>query len=351
MDQPLPVPAAAGIAMPDSARAQRRRTTLRMIFLVAALAAAVAAGLAWRELQPAPVPAGFTRSNGRIEAIQVDVATKIAGRVLDVYVHEGDLVAAGQVLARMDDATLQAELNQSEAQLVQARHAVATAEAVVDQRVSELELARATLQRSEELVARGFISAQKLDADRAQMLAARAVLMAARSKVIESQAGVVSAQAAARRIRTEIGDMTLVAPRAARVQYRLAEPGEVLAAGGKVVSLLDLTDVYMIAFVPAQDSGRLEMGAPARIVLDAAPQYVIPATVSFVAAEAQFTPKVVETMEERQKLVFRVKARIDPELLRRYETRVKAGVPGVAYVRVDPSAPWPASLEPKLPKP
>lgn len=350
MDQPLPAPPASGtaVAPPVPLPARRRRLT-RVLIALALAAGALALGYAWWRVQPAALPAGIARSNGRIEAIQVDVATKLPGRVREVLVQEGDLLAAGQVVARMDDATLQAELNQAQAQLAQARHAVTTAHAVVDQRESELELARSTLQRSEELVARGFISAQKLDADRAQMLAARAVLVAARSKVIESQSAVTSSEAAVQRVRTEIGDTTLVAPRAARVQYRLAEPGEVLPGGGKVVSLIDLTDVYMTVFVPAQASGRVEMGAPARIVLDAAPQYVIPATVSFVAAEAQFTPKVVETMEERQKLVFRVKARIDPALLRRYESHVKAGVPGVAYIRIDPNAAWPEALQPKLP--
>ena len=115
--------------------------------------------------------------------------------------------------------------------------------------------------------------------------------------------------------------------------------------------MLDLSDVYMTVFLPEATAGRLAIGAQARIVLDVAPQYVIPAKVSFVAAEAQFTPKTVETAAERQKLVFRVKAQIAPELLRKYRTRVKAGLPGVAYVQVDPHAQWPPDLEVKLPAP
>lgn len=347
MDQALP-----GLAVPAvrPAAPHGRRWAIALLG-VALVAVVLALAYAWWRSQPAPLPAGIARSNGRIEATQVDVASKLAGRVKDVLAREGDVVAAGQVLAHMDVATLEAEMRQAEAQLAQARHAVATARAVVEQRASELTLAQSTLRRSEDLVARGFVSAQKLDADRSQMLAARAVLVAARSKVVESEAAVASADAALRRTATLIEDSTLVAPRAGRVQYRLAEPGEVVAAGGKVLSLIDLSDVYMTVFVPAATSGPLELGAEARIVLDAVPQYVIPATVSFVAAEAQFTPKVVETMEERQKLVFRVKARIDPALLQRFEARVKSGVPGVAYVRVDPRTPWPAHLQPKLPAP
>jgi HlyD family secretion protein len=199
------------------------------------------------------------------------------------------------------------------------------------------------------LVQRGFISPQKLDGDRTAMLTAKAGLVQARSQVEEGQAAIAAAQATAERIKADLEDSVLKAPRAGRVQYRLAEPGEVLPAGGKVVSMLDLSDVYMTVFLPETAAGRLAIGAQARLVLDMAPQYVIPAKVSFVAAEAQFTPKTVETAVERQKLVFRVKAQIDPELLRKYRTRVKAGLPGVAYVQVNASGQWPPNLEVKLP--
>lgn len=322
----------------------------RRWIVVAALAVATAAGgFTWWRLKPAPLPPGFAVSNGRIEATQIDVATKLAGRVEDVTVNEGGFVEAGQTVARMDTATLQAELHQAEGQLAQSRHAIATAKAVVEQRRSELNLAQSTLKRSEELVARGFISSQKLDADRTQMLTAKAALVAAQSKVVEAESAVDAAVAATHRIKTELDDSVLKAPRAGRVQYRLAEPGEVLGAGGKVVSLLDLSDVYMTVFLPETTAGRLAIGAEARLILDAAPQYVVPAKVSFVAAEAQFTPKTVETAQERQKLVFRVKAQIAPDLLRQYQTRVKAGLPGVAYVRIDPNAQWPENLQVKLP--
>ena len=307
------------------------------------------AGVAWWVLRPAPLPPGFALANGRIEATQIDIATKLPGRIKDVLAQEGDFVDRGQVIALMDTQTLEADLRQAQAQAEQARNAVATAKAVVAQRESELTLAQNNLKRSEELVKEGFISPQKLDTDRTALLTAKAVLVASRSQVVQAESAVAAAMATTERIRADLEDCVLRAPRAGRVQYRLAEPGEVLPAGGKVVSMLDLSDVYMTLFLPETLAGRLAMGAEARLILDAAPQYVIPATVSFVAAEAQFTPKTVETATERQKLTFRVKAQIDPELLRKYRTRVKAGVPGVAYVRLDPKAPWPENLQVKLP--
>ncbi|HTS54039.1 MAG TPA: HlyD family efflux transporter periplasmic adaptor subunit [Burkholderiales bacterium] len=325
-------------------------TKSRKWILVAVLSVAAAgAGIAWWWLRPAPLPPGFAVGNGRIEATQIDIATKLAGRIKEVLVNEGDFVEAEQVVARMDTQVLEAELRQAEAQVSQARNAVDTAKAVVAQRESELTFAQNTLKRSEDLVQKGFISPQKLDADRMAMQTAKAGLVAARSLVVQAQSAIDAAQATAERIKADLDDSVLKAPRAGRIQYRLAEPGEVLPAGGKVVSMLDLSDVYMTVFLPEITAGRLAIGAPARIVLDLAPQYVIPAKVSFVAAEAQFTPKTVETTAERQKLVFRVKAQIDPELLRKYRTRVKAGLPGLTYVQVNPNAPWPANLEVKLP--
>jgi HlyD family secretion protein len=288
--------------------------------------------------------------NGRIEATEIDIATKLAGRIKEVLAKEGDTVQAGQVVARMDTQTLEAELRQAEAQVRQAHDAKATAAAVVAQRASELTFAENELRRSEQLVAKGFISAEKVDSDRTKVLTAKAALLATRSQLTQTQSAIEAAVATTERIKADIEDSALKAPRGGRVQYRLAEPGEVLPAGGKLLSLLDLTDVYMTLFLPETLVGRVAIGAQARIVLDAAQQYVIPAAVSYVAPEAQFTPKTVETTTERQKLAFRVKAQIDPELLKKYEPQVKTGLPGVAYVRLDAKANWPVKLQVKLPQ-
>ena len=106
----------------------------------------------------------------------------------------------------------------------------------------------------------------------------------------------------------------------------------------------------MTFFVPEAVAGRLAIGSEVRLVLDAAPQYVLPATVSYVASTAQFTPKTVETADERQKMMFRVKARLDRALLERHLAQVKTGLPGVAWVRSDPGASWPATLAVKVPQ-
>lgn len=347
------------------------RTALKTLAIVGV--AAVIALLVWSELRPQGLGDAFTSGNGRIEATEIDVATKTPGRVLEITVDEGDFVQPGQVLARMDTEVLDAQLNQARAQVRQAENAIltaqamvaqresekTTAEAVVAQRRAELTAAQKRYQRTETLVARNAMPRQQLDDDlasmqslqaalaaaRAQVLSTEAGIAAAKSQVIEAESAVEAARASVARLQADIRDSELKTDRVARVQYRVAQPGEVLGAGGKLLNLVDLADVYMTFFLPERQAGRVAMGSEARLVIDAAPQYVIPARITYVASVAQFTPKTVETESEREKLMFRVKARIDPELLRKHMEQVKTGLPGVAYLKLDADAEWPAHLQ------
>lgn len=341
------------------------------------VAVAGAGYLGWRLLGDHGPGAGFVSGNGRIEATEIDVAAKLPGRVQDVLVKEGDFVAAGQPLARMQVDTLQAQRAEAVAQQQRAVNGVASAaaqtaqresdklaaQAVVAQRESELDAARRRLARSETLSREGASSIQELDDDRArvrsvqaavhaaraQVTAAAAAIEAARAAQVGAQSAVEAARATVARIDADLADSELRAPRAGRVQYRVAQPGEVLGAGGKVLNMVDLADVYMTFFLPEQAAGRVALGQDVRIILDAAPQYVIPAAVSFVASTAQFTPKTVETASERQKLMFRVKAQISPDLLHKHLQQVKTGLPGVAWIKLDAGAQWPAQLEVRVP--
>jgi HlyD family secretion protein len=125
--------------------------------------------------------------------------------------------------------------------------------------------------------------------------------------------------------------------------------GETVAAGEPIVTILDLTDIYMIVFLHAGDAGRVSMEDEARVILDAVPEYVIPAQVSFIASDSQFTPKTVETEDERKKLMFRVDLRIDPQDLKMYYGRVEGGLRGAGFVLTSREAKWPAELQVKLP--
>jgi HlyD family secretion protein len=334
--------------------------------------------VAWQMLRPNGPGEGFVSSNGRIEATEIDVASKFSGRLQDILVADGDFVTAGQILGHMQVQTLEAQRDEAQAKHRQSITAVASAEAqvavresdrqaaiaVVAQRDSELDAARRRLARSETLTLEGASSGQELDDDRARASNARAAVVAAKAQVQAAQAAIAAAQAQVAgahstvdaaeasivRVKADINDSTLTSPRAGRVQYRIAQPGEVLAAGGKVLNLVDLGDVYMTFFVVEASAGKLALGSEVHIVLDAAPQYVIPAKVSFVASTAQFTPKTVETASERQKLMFRVKAQISRELLQRNLRQIKTGLPGMAWLKLDPEAAWPPELMVKVPQ-
>ncbi|APX70507.1 MULTISPECIES: HlyD family efflux transporter periplasmic adaptor subunit [unclassified Brucella] len=346
----------------------------RKQWIVAGAIVVLAAGgyYALQALNSSGLPDGIASGNGRVEAVEIDISTKSPGRIREIFANEGSFVKAGDVLARMDTDQLESQHRQAKAQLRRAEIGIdtaqslvtqrqaehAAAEATVAQREAQLDAAQRRLVRSRQLSESRTVSQQVLDDDRAtaqgaeaavgaakaQLAATDAAIGAAKAQVVDAQASVEAAKAAIAAIEADLRDATLTAPKPGRVQYRVAQPGEVLSAGGRVLNLVDLSDVSMTFFLPTAQAGRVAIGADARIVLDAAPQYVIPAKISFVADVAQFTPKTVETEEERQKLMFRVKAKIPQNLLQKYIQQVKTGLPGVAYVKLAPDAEWPKNL-------
>ena len=265
-------------------RPQRRsRSRLALLLVLLMIGAGAGIGGFWWQHHQSRLPPGIAWGNGRLEADEIDIDTKFAGRIAQLFVDEGDMAKAGQVVAMMDTRDLTASLKKSEALVNQAQRAL-------DAATHDVEL-----------------------------------------------------------YRVNILDNTLVAPRDGPIEYRVANVGEVLPAGGKVFTMLDASYVYIDIYLPTAEAGRVRIGSDARIVLDAYPDHVIPAKVVFIASQAQFTPKTVETKVERDKLMFRIRVRIDPERLKGRETIVRSGLPGVAYVRTDPSVAWPTSLQPSAP--
>lgn len=297
-------------------------------------------------------PEGFARGNGRIEADLVDVSTRLSGRVATIAVQEGDLVAQGDVLAVMDTTELEAQRMRAQAAVASAEAAVAVARAGVSKAEANLALANSEQSRAETLSERDVISRENLDISRNQAQVAEAALAAAQAEVRAKERGVDAETANLREIEARIADSTLYAPEAGRVLYRLAQPGEVLGSGGKVLTLVSLGNVYMEFFLSANAAPRVRLGDEARIVVDVRPDAAIPAIVSFVAPQAQFTPKQVETIEERESLMFRIRVRIPQQLVDARLAQVKTGVRGVAWVRlVGPDGSmrdWPEGLTPPV---
>ena len=319
---------------------------------VLAVVGLVLAGLvAWWLIAPRAngLPADIAQANGRIEVQRVDVATKQPGRISEILVREGDLVRQGQVIARVDETEMRAQLAAAKASVDRALQGIARAEADQASREADLALAELELKRAAELRERAVTSQAEADRRLAQRDVAVAAVRAAKAAIGDATAAHRVTEAQVAQIEATLNDMVLKAPVAGRVEYRMVQPGEVVAAGGKVVTLLDLTDVYMTVFLPTRSVGKVQLGADARIILDAAPEFVVPASISFVAAEAQFTPKTVETEVEREKLMYRVKVRVPDGILRQYTEYVKAGLTGNAYVPLGKAVTWPTWLEPRLP--
>ena len=332
----------------------------------------------------------FASGNGRLEATEINIAAKLAGKIEQLLVDEGDYVKGGQTLVQMQINTLTAELEQAnatikvkeaeleqakaqlqveEASLAAANASLASAKSALAAKTSTYNNAKSRYERSKELMEKDVTSRQTFENDEAMFQSAganvdsakadvqsaeadvqsvEAAIISDKAAIVKAEASIAAAKADADRIQADIDDSTLTAPLDGRIQYRIAEVGEVLSSGGRVLNLVDLTDVYLTFFVPEETAGKIALGADARIVLDAMDDIAIPASISYVASVAQFTPKSVETRVEREKLMFRVKAKIDPALLKQYVEYVKTGIPGVAWVRLDDKEPWPDFL--KTPK-
>ena len=304
----------------------------------------------WKTYQASLLPTGIVSGNGRIESVQVDITAKYPGRLKQLLVKEGDLVRPGQIVAVIDTDETEALLSKAKAQVEESRGAVAKVKADILKSESDARLAEQNYLRGRMLFQRKTISKEEYDSLVAKLDASKAEVESVKAQLTVALSSIESAISEAHRYEVQIADSTLRSPVNGRVLYKLAEEGEVLASGGKALTLINLGEVYMEIYLPSRDAALVSIGADARIVLDAVPQYAAPAQVSFVSPETQFTPKQVETPSERDKLMFRVKLMVPTELILKHIERVKTGVRGVGYVKIDPAVPWPDRLEKRFPE-
>jgi HlyD family secretion protein len=301
-------------------------------------------------LRGATLPDGILKSNGRLDATQVDISSKYPGNLSEVTVEEGSDVAKGQLIAVITSPEYEAELRAAKAEVQKANEAVAAAEAEIATRQSALQFAKAELERGEELIKTGTITKVDYDQRKRNYDAAVAAVQNFTAQRDQALDQIANSEAEVDRVQSIIDDLTIRSPRLGRVLHKLHYAGEVVSAGAPIVTIFDLTDMYMTIYFAAANVSKLRVGEEARIVLDTVPDYVIPATISFVAADAEFTPQWVEIPNEQTKLMFRVKLQINPQLLKEFTSRMKTGVLGLGFVRTDSSVQWPENLQVKLPE-
>lgn len=291
-------------------------------------------------------PEGITAVNGRLEMKRIDVAALYGGRIEQMNVDRGDAVAKGQSLAVLNADDAEADLRAAEAALARAAEGAAGTKARIRGLEEEIRLARIELADAEKLRADRLVSATELERARTALATRLASLEGLGRELAGAETEVKRAGALRDKAAARLNDMTVRSPIDAVVEYRLADPGNVVGAGGRIVSILDPSDVTMDVFLNAGTAAGVRLGDEARIVLDGSAA-VVPARVDYIARDAQFTPKYVETKEERAKLLFRVTLRIDPELALAYPLYFRGGMPGVGYVNHGAAA-WPARLAPDL---
>lgn len=316
--------------------------------ILAAVAVAAVGYYAYLSSTSETLPADIASGNGRIEAVQVDISSKIPGRVSAVNVREGDLVDAGQVVALIDDRSLKAQLARALAEKSSAESQIVANSANVKGAEARQLLADRELARTQQLVERGVTSEEALEVRSSEQAMAAANLALAKANLTASQRVVDAAEAAVDEVKAALEDATLSAPTYGRVLYRLAEPGEIVGAGGRILSMVDLSEVYLEFFIPAHQAHRIAIGSEARIKLDIT-EFALPAKVTFVSPVSQFTPRQVETESERLDLMFRVRVRVPQDLVKQNIDRVMTGLRGVAYVRLQsddgsPPTPWPDDI-------
>ena len=392
---------------PSTPPASPRRR--QIVLVVALLVVALIAGAAWRFFAGSALPPGVLGVSGRIEGDDAAVAAKLAGRIREITVREGDKVETGQVIALLDDAQIRAREQQSEAALRQAQARVrlsqhqvtvyreqlrqnelgveqsrADAEGRVHEAegrlaAAEAQLAQAIAAHSQakwerdaytKLVQKGYVAEQDamqkqyteeaqaaaVSANRRQVDAARgavttakanlairsAQVAAVQAQILQAEADIAAAQADAERAqamldeaRANRADLQVRAPFDGTVATRTAEPGEVVMAGTPIVILVNLGQVYLRAFVPGGDIGKVRVGQPARVYLDSAPNAPIDAQVIRIDPEASFTPENTYFREDRVKQVVGVKLGIKGAV-----GFAKPGMPADGEILVDGQ--WPA---------
>ncbi|WP_417264565.1 HlyD family secretion protein [Celeribacter sp.] len=293
---------------------------------------------------------GIYSSNGRIEAQTINVATKYAGRIESVLADEGDFLAAGDVIAQMGTADARAKLNAAKAAVLRANAGLTMAQATLMQAESALSVAQTTYDRVVKLHDTGTAPQSSLDDATNALNSAKATVEMAKAQIEDAKASIAATEADQEQVQLALDDLTIKAPIRGRVLYRLHEPGEVIDAGYPVATMLDLSDVYMNIYLPATVIGTLAVGNEVRLILDPISEYVVPATITFISPQSQFTPKNVETQEQREELVFRVKLSVPRALLAKYESLIKSGVRGIGFVRTRSDVDWPEHLTVNVPE-
>ena len=304
-----------------------------LILAIGVAAVIVAGGFAWSYFNPAAHERAHLELYGNVDVRQVDLSFKIGGRLAAVKFEEGDAVKAGDVVAALEKADFEDQVNLAEA-AVQSRAAIleklergarseeiAQARAELDSRQAALRLTEATLKRIETLAGEDYASHQRHDLAQAERDEAAAAVAAAREAldllvagsreedIKAAQAALSAEKATLSLAQRRLRDADIVAPNDGVILTRVREPGAVVGAGQPIYTLSLSSPVWVRTYVAEPDLGSIRPGMPAVVRTDSGDQYA--GQIGFISPSAEFTPKSVETKELRTSLVYRVRVIVD----------------------------------------
>jgi HlyD family secretion protein len=330
---------------------------MRRILLIVIIAAAVAGLVYYLLTRNEEEEANFIKVSGNIEATEVDVGFKVSGRIVSRFYEEGDWIDQGKVLAKLDDEDLRNRLEVARATLMSAQarldkllagsrpEEIRQAEANLHQAQFDLGNKQIQYERMRSLYGRGVISKEAFDNAETGFKVAQAAVQVAtenyklvkegprKEDIEDARAQVDQARASVKLNETQLSYTTLYSPLSGVVLVKSGEIGEVVNPGTSILTIADVENVWLKAYVPETDLSKVKWGQDVIVTTDLRPQKKYKGRISFISSQAEFTPKQIQTEKERVTLVYRIKVDIPNK-----DRELKPGMPADGRILLAPSS-------------
>lgn len=290
-------------------------------------------------LSPPPLPEGLLYGNGHIEGTEVSVSAEVTGRVVESRIVEGQTVAANDVLVRLDDADVRTQLAHAQAQAEAVRQEQSRLAEQLRTWQHHRQTAQNDVERYRALRGSGIVTAQRLDEVENRFQEARGQVRMLEAGGAQTAARLEAAQRQVQLLRLQLEKTVIRAPLTSTVLAKGIEVGELATPGRVVAVLVDLSRLELKVYIAERNIGKVKLGDPARVRVDAFPARSFEATVARVDQRAQFTPRDIHMPEERVRMVFGVTLTVANQ-----EGVLKPGMPADAWIRWQPEVPWPDHL-------
>jgi len=281
------------------------------------------------------IPQGTILLHGRIEGREIRISSKVQGRIVRLYKRESERVKAGELLAELRKDEYLAQLKSAQEEVSAAYQNKLLAESYLLKSKSNLEQSKRDLARFEELYQEGLVSKRDLELAQLNYNSALAEFRVNQKLVSQAEAKYRAAFQKLKEVEVTYQETRIYAPQDGVILTRPVEEGEVVNPGTPLYTMVNLQDLYVKVYIPEPELGMIKLGSPARIYVDAYKNRYFVGKVTRIYEKAEFTPKNVETKEERVKLVFGAEVSVENQ-----EELLKPGMPADVVIKVEPRAEW-----------